>query len=197
MPLQIQYNIETIPDRLSINFIDTTGSYSSGNLGGYGTPNPFVGDIVSSQITITKRNGTTYSINPFPSLPTTDSSLKYSIPATLFGYTSGQKIEDGLYEVGYSVSYLDSGSNLVTATDSFYFAFIEGLKCCVTKLREKIEVPSSPCVECKSQKSATVSALDQLLKSICESTTCDKLDRAQEMIDYVQTYCNCNCTDCN
>lgn len=197
MPLEVKYDIETPPSRLSINFIDNTGSYSTGNQGGYGTPNPFIADVISSQIAITKRGDTTtYYVDPYPALPTTDSSMKYAIPATSFGFTSGQKITDGLYKVEYSVTYLDTGNNAATANDSFYFPFIEGLKCCIRKQREKISVPDPTCNGCQDKEVDKLARLDQLLKSICELTECDNLDRAEEVIAYLQNYCDCNCTDC-
>lgn len=197
MPLELKYSIETSPTRLSINFIENTGSYSTGNQGGYGSPNPFVGDIISSTVSITKKNDTvTYYINPYPALPTIDSSLKYAIPATDFGYASGVKIQDGLYRVDYSVTYLDTGNNAVTANDSFYFAFIEGIKCCIRKQREKIPVPDPTCNGCQNEDIDKIARLDQLLKSVCELTECDNLEKAEKVIEYLQNYCDCNCADC-
>lgn len=196
MPLELKYDIETPGNRLSINFIEKTGSYSTGNLGGYGAPNPYLSDIISAQISITKRGGTTYNINVYPTLPTNDPTLKYLIPATSFGFASGEKITDGLYQVAYQVQYLDSGNNVITSSDSFYFPFIEGLKCCVSKMRSKISVSSSPCVGCEDKQRDEINQMSALVEGICDLVECDKLNKAQEVIDYVQKYCNCNCADC-
>jgi hypothetical protein len=197
MPLELKYNVEEPQSRTSINFIETTGSYSTGNLGGYGTPNPFVGDAISSSISITKRgSSTTYTINPYSALPTLDSAAKYAISATQFGFSSGEKITDGLYQVSYSVTYLDTGNNAATATDSFYSAFIGGIECCIRKQREKIPVPDPSCMGCQSEQITKLAHLDQLFQSVCELVECDNLDKAEEVIAYLQHYCDCNCADC-
>lgn len=197
MALELKYTVTENPDRLGINISEQTGSYSSGNLGGYGSPNPALGDVVSAVFTIQKRGDTAiYSIDPSPELPTSDSTIQLLVPATSFGYAANEKIEDGIYKVTYTVNYVDSLGNQASDFDSFYFAFTEKLKCCIRNIRSATPVPTDGC-NCSEEKINALASADQLLTSICELVKCDKLDRAQAVIDYLKRYCECNCTECD
>lgn len=84
-------------DRLIFN--DSTGSYNaSTNTGGYGTPNPAYGDIVSTLIRITLEDGTVVDITSF--IPTV-SDHSTIITASDLGYTYG--IPDQIINIEYSV----------------------------------------------------------------------------------------------
>ena len=85
-----------------------------------------------------------------------------------------------------------------------YVAFIGGLACCISKLRQSIPVPrhvSCSCnckgeCKCECKQIRCIAILGALYDSICALIECDKLDRASEVIAYLQRYCDSNCTGC-
>ncbi len=197
MATELKFQANQNQDRLGFNFIEETGVYSPGNLGGWGAPNPIVGDAVDSRIVITKRGETTsYPVNPFSLLPTSDTEYQYLILGTSFGFAANEKITDGLYKIEYTVDYVDSLGFQQTLYDSFYFAFTKGLECCISNIRESLSVPSGAC-ECDDAAITALSNAETLLNSVCKLVECDKLDKAQEVIDFLQRYCDCNCTTCS
>ncbi len=162
MAIELKYKVTVNEDRLGIDFVDETGAYSSGNIGGWGAPNAAIASVTGVFISITKRGGTTYNIDPSPSLPTVDTAYEYAIAATEFGFAAGVKITDGLYQVAYTVEYVDSLGNSQTAYDSFYFSFTKGLECCISNIREALEVPSGAC-ECDDEAITSLSNAETLL----------------------------------
>lgn len=79
----------TITEKLgcsSLDFKDTTGTYSLSNPGGYGSPNPQYSDIDSTLIKITLADGTVKEIIDF--IPTALNQVK-NINASALGYGDG------------------------------------------------------------------------------------------------------------
>lgn len=194
MALELKYTVEENADRLGLTFREYTGAYSTANLGGYGAPNPTVASVIDATITITRRGST--SSYTFPITATSDDQIQTLIPATSFGYASGEKIEDGLYQVRYQVDYSTLGGATQTAFDSFYFAFLNKVKCCISSIDETLSVPDGHC-ECADEQINSVTSVAHLVTAICRQVACDKLDKAQETLEYVQRYCACHCTTCN
>jgi len=197
MAIELKYSIEENPDRLGINFTEKTGAYSSGNLGGWGAPNEVIADATDAIVSINARGSSDiYSISLFPTLPTSSKEIENLIPATSFGFASGEKITDGIYQIAYTVNYVDNNGNEASSTDSFYFAFVEGIRCCIANIRSRFHPPEGEC-NCTGEDKSKFYAAEALYNSICGAVSCDKLDKTQEIIDYLQRYCECNCTTCN
>ncbi len=203
MALELKYSVEENEDRFGITFSEKTGLYSStANIGGWAATsslagNPVVLDAIDAVVTITKRgDGVSYPVNVYPTFPTSSREVDYLISSTSFGVASGTKIPDGIYKVTYSVDYLVASGAQASAFDSFYFAFTGALKCCISNIRAGLSVPSGDC-ECQDEAITDLSNAETLLNSICDLVQCDKLDKAQEVIEYLQRYCECNCSTCN
>lgn len=97
--LATNFSIQQATGCLSLTFTDSTGLYNADtNPGGYGTPNPAYGDIVSTLITFVLSNGNTVNIDTF--VPTAD--VPYvNITAAELGYSG--TITDQIATVTYSV----------------------------------------------------------------------------------------------
>lgn len=192
MALELKYSVGENQDRLGFTFMELTGLYSPANLGGYESPNPSVGDVTDARLEINLRGDTNIYVVPITA--TSDIEYETLVPATSFGFAAGEKITDGIYQIRYVVDYIAPGGALGTAFDTFHFAFVNGLQCCITSIRANLTPPKQGC-DCADDQG--VSAADQLLIALCKQVTCDKLDRAQENIDYLKRYCACHCTTCN
>jgi len=96
--LLTNFSVQENIGNTSITFTDTTGTYSSTNLGGYGGPNFDYGDITSTSIVLTLSNGNIINITNF--IPT---ALNPSITLTgaLLGYQS--TIPDQIMGIAYYV----------------------------------------------------------------------------------------------
>lgn len=197
MALEEKFQLQENGDRLSASFSEQTGTYNAlTNLGGWGVPNPVLGDAVITNILIQRRDDTTetvYTYNP-TNFPTNNPLVTEDIPYTSFGGTSStDKIIDGLYHVTYQ--NIDSGGVTIGEND-FYFPLVGGLQCCLTRLRRKLPLPTNGC-KCSHKLLDEVANAQLLLDSICDQVRCDDLDGAQRTIDYLKKFCSCHCTDCN
>lgn len=203
MAVAINFKAKQTTDQLYVVVNELTGTYdASTNLGGYGAPNPIVGAALSAQLIFTKLGDTTsYTVNIFTSgFPTTDKTKTVSIPYTSFGGAAGDKMPNGIWNVEYIVTF----PNSITTHNDFYFAFVEGLSCCISKTRQEVPVPknfSCKCTcggqeKCSKCKTITIATLGALYDAICPLLECDKLDKASEVIAYLQAWCDCNCTTC-
>lgn len=196
MPLEVSFKISTNPTRLDFGFVETTGAYSVANAGGYGTPNLPAGAINLATLTIQKRGSAqSYTVNlAIP--PDVTGTIVQSIANTDIGLQSDEKIPDGIYNITYKVYRQRVGQSFLVSEMDYNFAFTEGLKCCLRKLMKDIAVPKqSPC-GCSDDTLKKLANAQALLDSVCYLVNCDQLDRAQEVIEYIQGYCDCNCQDC-
>ncbi len=196
-------------DRLAVSFSELTGAYSLSNLGGWGSPNPVIADnILSAVLNFTRLGETiTYPINVYVppstiqnlSFPTIDTSQKLVIPYSLFGGAQGAKLPNDIWAIEYLVQTIDGKTIVVT----IYAALIKGIACCISKLRQNVTVPKSVSCTCRGvckcdwKEIKCIATLNALYDSICPLIECGKLSRAQEVIKYLQAYCDCNCKGCS
>lgn len=115
-------------------FSETTGIYNaSSNLGGYGTPNPVTGNVISAVLTVISPSNQTYTINLFTTtfFPTSDTTFEYTLPLAQLGNRT--IIEDGQWQFIYTIV------TRIMGVDTTYIANTSGIftcnsTCCVQEL---------------------------------------------------------------
>jgi len=209
MALNININVVRSLDQLSFIVTDQTGAYNvNTNPGGYGAPNPVVGDFVSANVTVTMCDtttllptGPTYIINVYPTIPNT-TGAGYLIPNTSLGLAADQKIPDGVYKF-----FIEMDTNDTTYDTTEYEVFYEIVGCCIDTLT--IEAAGCGCSsESKKIKDIvkanmwlgllrpSVNELGQIVDSAIER--CGQYEKAAEIIRELQKICNNqNCKGCN
>lgn len=198
MALQVNFKVETNTTRLYFDFYETTGEYSfPSNPGGYGFPNQTAGDIDWATVTITKNGSNTpYTIStPVP--PSTTGTYAIPIANTDMGLAATEKIPDGVYFIKYTVGVIQNGSQIILSSMDYVIDFTEGLKCCLTKLRKNVAVPSGNGCGCEDKTLEKIANAQALLDSICYLVGCDQVDRAEAVISYLANFCSCNCSECD
>jgi len=195
MALFLKFKVKESADRLSVIFSEFTGEFSSANLGGWGSPNPAVGDAVTATVIFTRRGETTnYSFVIPAGFPNIDPAFTGSIPYTEFGGAAGEKIPNDIWHIQYVVAFASS-----SAQNDFYFSLVGGLKCCISQVRQTVPIPRTVSCQCRGmcicewKEIKCITALGALYDSICPLVAFDKLNRTAEVISYLQRYCDSNC----
>lgn len=197
MALEVNFKIQTNTTRLYFDFYETTGAYSfPSNPGGYGAPNNTSASIQWATITVTPYGSTTsYTINkPVP--PDVTGTIAFAINNTDIGLSSTAKIPDGLYNIKYEVGVYQFGLPVSVSANDYMVEFVEGLKCCLRKLRKNVAVPTGSQCGCEDKLLQKLSNAQALLDSICYLVGCNQLDRANEVMTYLEGFCDCNCQEC-
>jgi hypothetical protein len=198
MALQVNFKVKTNTTRLYFDFYETTGQYSfPSNPGGYGAPNLLTTDIDYAKLIITKNGATTSYTVSMPIPPSTTGTLAIPVYNTDMGLTSTDKIPDGIYNIKYEVGQLVNGSEVPLSAMDYTVDFVEGLKCCLSKLRKNISIPVDNGCGCSDKSLEKVANAQALLDSICYLVGCDQIDRADAVISYLANFCSCNCSECD
>lgn len=177
----------------SLVVIDTTGEYdSSANTGGWGDPNWDVTHVTEASLEITYPDGTTQTVDVTSQIPSSysgDFYFNYIVP------TSGDKFEDGLYEIKYSVTVEDSGTT-ETYEYSFYKPALCGVTCCVNK--KLAELRKELCNTCDYDIYLyNTRYMETMLNSLMYATWCGKTSEFDYILTTLQALCNYDdCTDC-
>lgn len=144
MSLDLKASI-TIAVNTEITVLDTTLAYSATNTGGYGTPNPAVGDftdaalvlhlidtetLLPSDTDVVQWDGAS-TIAFYPDFPNTG-GIPFVITPVMAGYLSTEKLPDGIYQIDYEITDGES-----TYTYSDYILNDQATKCCLANLAEK------------------------------------------------------------
>lgn len=124
MAIALTLDITKASDCKSLTIAETTGAYNSTtNLGGYNSPNFTVADVTAATIDFTRLNSTnTYTVDVYPTLPTTSSSTTFLIDSSDVGFGSGEAISDGIYELTYTVTGHFNITALSTGSKTFTVA---------------------------------------------------------------------------
>lgn len=209
MALNININVNRSLDQFSFIMTDETGLYNPNtNTGGYGAPNPDVGDFIAASVGITVCDTTTllptgqfYFINVYPTIPNTNGT-GFLIPNTSLGLAADQKIPDGVYKFFVEFNTDDAQYNTTE-----YEVFYEIVGCCIDTLT--IEAAGCGCSsESKKIKDIvkanmwlgllrpSVNEIGQISESAIER--CGQYEKAAEIIRELQKICNNqNCKGCN
>lgn len=134
-------------DWSKIKTLDITGVYDvTDNPGGFGTPNPAIGDVLELILTVVKPDPITllpsvdtamaididaYYSSPNGNLPNTTGVPQY-IKAVDLGYTD-EKLAIGIYRIIANGSGV-SGTTPFVFSNTEYFLSIGSVNCCLTKM---------------------------------------------------------------
>lgn len=168
-----------------LQITDTTGAYSTGNTGGYGSPNDASTAVTSAIIVITFPDNSTQSVDV-----TSQISAGVVTGDYVFTDVTPDSTADGVYAFNYTV-VSPSG----TVTGSVHKLFIGKIRCCLDKLWK--EVPDKLCSECETDP-----YIDRLLfaeglyKTLLSLGGCYNLAAIDKVLTKLQTLCDfedCNC----
>jgi len=172
-----------------IIFNETTGVYDADlNVGGYGAPNPVVGDATTWSIIVTLTDDTIVTITDPVGLPTSNGDLEYEITAEALDLDI---ISDGLYTIEYTVTV---GATTYTSGTQ-YFLFTCNIECCIDKMFAKI--PSTSC-ECDSTVIKNALYARALLLGLKANANCGDADVINDLLTKLNKICgfsesNCGC----
>lgn len=163
MALDIQISAAELADSLGFTISDLTGSYGTGNTGGYGAPNADIADVLSCVATIIKPDPDTFLPSSDPSfevevdvyygtggqLPNT-TGIKQTISAVDdLGYA--ETMQNGVYSVQITME-IDFGGEFVQSSNTYYMLVYNSLVCCITK--QYLTINLDECGDCLKRDSA-------------------------------------------
>lgn len=168
-----------------LQLTDTTGAYSAGNTGGYGSPNDASTAITSATILITFPDSSTQTVDV-----TSQINAQVVVGNFVFTDVTPDSTADGVYSFLYTVV---SPSGTVTTT--LYKLFIGKIRCCLDKLAS--ELPDKLCSECDTEAYAErVLFAEGLYKSLISLGACYNLAGIAKLLTKLQALCDfedCNC----
>lgn len=168
-----------------LQITDTTGAYSAGNTGGYGSPNDASTDITAATILITFPNGTTQTVDV-----TSQISAGVVVGNYVFTDVTPTSTADGIYSFLYTVT---SSSGTVTST--LYKLFTGKVRCCLDKLLK--QVPDKLCTECETDAfMERIFLAEGLYASLCAMGGCYQTASITKVLTKLQALCDfedCNC----
>lgn len=205
MALNAQFTAKQSAAREKLTVYDVTGIYNSvDNLSGWGGVNPNYNQVAVLTIQVIKPDPSTLQ-------PSTDASMLYTlngisvlpnvigtgfdILATSLGYSTGQKLIDGVYDfvIAYSGAVPGTPDVPFSGTQHFQMCFINGYGCCVDKTFAGIKdllTNCGPCKETLLQKLYLGLAYDGLLLN----NNCAKPNQSLDILKVAQPMCeDCGC----
>jgi hypothetical protein len=189
MSLEISRTICVRCDLKLFTVTDTTGSYdATSNPGGYGSPNPLTSDVTAAYITVTKSDGTIYTIDCYPTLPN-DGGTTFSVTSEDIGQAADEQFLDDISLIEYTVLGVSSGTPFAVKCGR-YEAFMCNALCCVNEKMANIEVG------CGCKSNAETEDLMLNLKGAEYAAECGKQEKALALLNYVNDKCDSSCTNC-
>lgn len=171
-----------------IRFTEITGSYSTTNTGGWGTPNATLAQATSAILTITDPNNVIYIVNLFDNaLPSSNKDFYYDIPTTDITDT----IIDGKWTFLYTVV-----ANAVTYTKTKYSLFFCNSECCVSQMLADLDLEDCGC-NCKDVNYDDYIKAWTFLQSLKNAAKCGSVDLFAKIKKIVDKLCkNKDCKTC-
>lgn len=168
-----------------LQITDTTGIYSAGNTGGYGSSNDESSDITSATILITFPNASTQTVDV-----TSEINASNVVGNYVFSDITPNSNTDGVYTFLYTIV---SPSGTVHYT--MYKLFLGKVRCCLDKLWK--QVPDKMCEECETNSFINrVLTAEGYYKSLLAMGGCYQLASITKVLTQLQTLCDfedCNC----
>lgn len=165
---------------------DTTGPYSLGNTGGYGSPNDASTDITSATLLITFPDASTQTVDV-----TSQISAGTVVGDYVFTDITPDSTADGIYTILYTVT---SSSGTVTYT--LTKLFIGKVRCCLDKLAA--QVPAKLCTECETNAFIDRYLLAEgLYKSLLRMGGCAQTASITKVLTQLQKLCDFESCNCN
>jgi|TARA_R110002167_G_scaffold41037_1_gene125605 hypothetical protein len=196
--VDVNFKVTEACDNKSILFQELTGAYSAlNNLGGWGTPNYLLGNVLDVEIVITMPSGATIILDAATLTPTlpSDSNGIFHIHMGLLGGTQGATIAQGIYQIEYRI-LVDDGTAQGFLISKRKFALVASvIKCCVHKMLANLDMcDACPCGEDKSNALEAYT----LYKAMWYAYTCGSTTKAAKMANQVNKLCNyrSTCASC-
>lgn len=190
MALELKINVTANSSR--VTFCETTCSYdASTNPTGWGTPNPETADAVSATLYVTQPSSDvvtdTFDLSTyFPD----SAGLCIAYEANEFQDTEGStSIVDGIWTFEYEV-VVTEGEEEVPYTTTCKFLFDHGIRCCIAKRTARIDITS-----CDPKYIEETYALKMLHEQARNAFCAQQYDKAERIINYLKTVCDCCCSD--
>jgi hypothetical protein len=184
----------TVPcTRAEIKIFDATGIYdASSNPGGYETPNPVPADFSAMTVVITipaadfTASGASYPINVYPTLPTENPLVYYSVIPEDIGMVS--KVSNGWYNMQSTGTYTGESGD-VDITYNYDVLITSGFQCTVDQLL------AGQC-KCKCNRDELALEIQALILGAHAAFDCDQPYKASEILVQIsrkvlQAECGC------
>jgi len=181
MALSIKFVAVQTSNRKGIVIEETTGAYNAiANPGGYGAPNPVVGDAVQAVVYVTGADGIVHTVDVSASLPSATNG-SYTIVNTDIGFTADSVIPDGYYVIRYELTM----SNADVYSYSMNVLIYGSVACCV---RRSGAGKRSSCGPDKFTE------MRLALESMVAADECNDVYKAKQILKHLQRMCNdCGC----
>lgn len=197
MAFKLKFTVENGSDCKSIIFTETTGAYHvSTNPTGWGTPNPTIGLVTSSTLTI--QNLTTLVTYDAITITPSSSNAQTTITTEdllIDGVSIGDiTLPDGLYEFTYNIE--------VSSTRSTYQQVVKSLflceSCCkIKKLATNVDINCGCCNDDCADNMWKFLEAHTLYKALQWSGVCGSETEINSNIQSLQDYLiNINCKNC-
>lgn len=189
MALSIDFSYRQSSNLKLLYLYDTTGIYNPiDNPGGFGSPNPTVGDATDDVFDIQKvGDDTVYQKVSYPSLPNIINT-PVAISNTDLGLGIDSEIPDGQYIIKRTTTV--SGVAYVKTRRVF---LIGQVQCCADQMLSEEE----PGCSCDGGKLTNASILQYTLFTLKKAFNSYKFERADEILRFAQSICkNKNCKTC-
>lgn len=212
MALNLANTFVQITNGTTITVTDTTGTYNvNTNEGGYGTPNPSVGNFSNYYISCYLPDPITLSpsatpiiINAYPSLPSSSNGT-FDLTSLLLTGVANTPLADGWYLFEIAADY-DTGITEGTATNSVNLILFKIVDCCITNLTVKSINCGCDGASKKSQNLTRANIMLDMLRERVVSgeviasviDSCDQYNLGVSLLQNLQDICeDANCGGCN
>lgn len=196
MSLELKFSIIQSQNCKSFQLQDDTGAYdANSNPTGYNPPNPATADMQMASLAILMADGTTVTIDVFPTMPNTN-GIPFTILNTDLGLAADVAISDWVSQMTYHVSENSDGSDGYSTTQ---FVFIScQSECCRANALADVRFDTD-CNDCKNQKLNRYNKINALVEAIYSNLECDPQlpNKAAENLTSLTALCACADCGCN
>ena len=197
--VQLDFKATEACDCKSITFKELTSAYDSNlNIGGWGTPNYALADVLDVQLLIKVPDGTVYTLDAatIGSLLPNDALGVFPIHMGLLGGTARATMTQGLYQIEYYVLIDDGSTTGLEIRKRKWTMVYCTIKCCVHKMLLALDMcDDCPCSE---EKSNALEAYT-LYKAMLYASACGSTEKAAKLLKQVNKLCSyqSTCKSCS
>lgn len=180
MALLLNNIIQLNSSNTSITMFDTTGDYSSLNLGGWGTPNPETTDVTEASLTISIQGYNSYApVEVDITASFVDLFTVGGLNLTAQDALGVPTLPDGWYSFTYSVVAL--GIEYSYTSEQAFFGEVQ---CCVKQATSQLEIPESDI-----KKSEQIYYINLLFDGLTSSACCGNQTRYLKILKELKRIC--------
>lgn len=195
MSLQLNFNTCTLSGCSEIKFTELTGLYSDTNTGGWGSPNPQIGNIYFASIILTAPDSTIYTIDIFDAITTYyNNGFEY-----IFNIPGLDNIVDGKWTIKYEIvirKYIAENWVYTTYSKTKYFLFFCNSECCVKQMLLDLDLEDCKC-DSKDIKYSDYIKAWTFLEALKEAAKCGSVSLFTKLKKIVDKLCkNKDCKTC-